>query len=400
MYRHTVCLGVLLGFFATIASPTVADALPRMSAASGAPCSTCHYSPDGGGLRTEIGFGTQADIGALDYGTVGLDFLDERHTNKALDWLAVGADVRIQSIRGRQPSEIPDGGELPPVRVFPMQLEPQVGVFPTDWLTLLGSWTPGPDIGDGDFCSGAYPGQACGSLSAVFTPPPEWPKIRAGFFRPNTGILHDDHTMLVEADAARTDPTVIPPNWAELGVEASYQPRHWFRLDAGGFRSDQIAEAIGDDDVVTASDPGYLGRVSFMPRFDFGPDYSFYGWAGASVYGTGDFLMNRGFVGFGWLDRASLKFDLAHLHYGPEAGRTGLNASTTLSVPVQDWVVPELRVEQATTFEDDDTAVRRAAVAGVQFYPFPFIKLRPEYRFVRTDNWQMGQYAVQLHLFY
>ena len=34
----------------------VAQATPRMSLTAGTPCSGCHYSPNGGGGRTELGW--------------------------------------------------------------------------------------------------------------------------------------------------------------------------------------------------------------------------------------------------------------------------------------------------------------------------------------------------------
>lgn len=406
-----LAIGLLAGLMATVLVVPEAMSLPRMSATSGAPCSTCHYSPDGSGIRTEIGFGNQLDMAAFDYGDIGIGFLADQDTNKALDWLAVGGDIRIQTARpdpdftfdadsGRSEVELADR------RIFPMQFEPQIAVFATDWLTFTGSWAMGPDIGDGDLCSGAYPGQMCGHAQAVVRPGSGRPTVRAGMIRPNTGIQHDDHTMLVEADASRPDPTVIPPNYAEVGAEASYQPAHWFRADAGAFRSDQLADAIGDPEMVQASDPALMARAAFYPRFDVGSDYSFYGWAGASVYGAGqfrgagDFRMDQAFFGLGWLDQGSLMVELAHLDFDTNPQRRALNASTTLSVEIYNWLIAEGRVEQATTFRDDSTDIRRSAIAGLQVYPLPFIKLRPEYRYTRTDQWEMGQYMVQLHLFY
>lgn len=398
---------VLLGVLTF--QPTDAEATPRMSAASGAPCATCHYSPDGGGMRTEIGFGTHIDTPAVGLDDIGVGFLEDHHTNMVADWLAVGADVRMQAARLGNPGVDDEGeGVLPERRIFPMQFEPSVALRPTDWLTMLGSYAPGSGVFDGDFCSGTYDGQMCGTAQALVTLDPQWPMFRAGLFRPHTGIQHDDHTMLVESDASRERPELLPPNYAEVGAEAGYQPVYWFRADAGVYRSDQLAAAIGDEQMVQASDPAALVRLAYHPRFDFGPEYSFYGWAGASVYGAGhlrgegDFRMDRGFFGLGWLDRGALMLDVAHLDFSGEDGRRGFNASTTLAVELLDWLVARGRLEQATTWHrgSDDTDHRRAAVAGLQIYPIPFVKLQPEYRYTQTDDWAMGQYAMQLHLFY
>ncbi len=406
-----ISAGVSLVLLSLMTLVPEASSLPRMSAASGAPCSTCHYSPDGSGLRTDIGFGTQTDMAVFDYEDLGIGFLD-MDTNKVTDWLAVGGDVRIQTARSEprlvDDPEVDGGTDVEfPRRVFPMQIEPQIAVLPTDWLTVTGSWTPGPGMPDGDFCSGVYAGQMCGHAQAIVSPDPSWPTVRAGLFRPHTGVQHDDHTMLVEVDASRSQTSVLPANYAEFGAEAYYQPKHWFRVDAGAFRSDQLAESLADPEMVEAGDPAFLGRFSLYPRFDFGSDRSFYGWAGASVYGaghfrgSGSFRMDRGFFGLGWLDRGSVMVDVGHLDFATDEDRRAFNVSTTLSVEVWDWLIAEGRLEQATTWHSDDTTDRRrAAVAGLQIYPVPFVKLRPEYRYTRTDDWHSGQYALQLHLYY
>lgn len=409
-----LCFGAIAFFVYSVADIAVAHATPRMSATSGAPCATCHYSPDGGGIRTEIGFGNQIDNTAWDYEDLGIGFLAEQDTNYLTDWLAVGADIRIQAARPGRPRLLPPQPhqdepqvEMADRRIFPMQIEPSVAIRPTDWLTMLGSWTPGPEMPEGNLCSGAYPGQMCGTAQALFEFNPLWPTFRAGLFRPNIGVHHDDHTMLVEADATRSRPEVIPPNYAEAGVEMNYQPRHWFRADAGIYRSDQLAESLADDEMVRSSDPAALARVTFFPSFDFG-DHEFYNWAGVSVYGSGhlrgegDFRMDRAYFGLGMLDRGALMLDVAHLDFRGRDTRRAFNASTTLEVEIYDWLVARGRIEQATTWREatDDAQIRRAAIAGVKIYPIPFVKLQPEYRYTRTNEWHSGQYTVQLHLFF
>ncbi len=385
-----------------------ATSLPRMSATSGAPCTTCHFNSDGGGLRSEIGWGTAQLTGAIDHEQTGLSVLSDRSTNRVLDWMAVGGDARIQMARLGIPREtVDDDGETvtitPDREIIPMQLQPYIAIMPHDDLTLHGSYAAGPS--SGEWCSTVYAGQTCAQGHLTWDPSPRVPTFRAGLFRPSIGMRHDDHTMLTHADASRPRPTVIPPNYAEVGVEASYQPRHWLRLDAGAFQPDRLADAVGNPEISEATTAAaYLARASYFPRFDFGPDKTFYGWVGASVYGDVDnhFRADQTFVGMGWLDRGSVMFELAHLSFGSDTERRALNAAGILSVEFTDWLVAEGRLEQATTRirDVDDSIQRRAAVAGLQFYPVPYLKLRPEYRITDTDDWTMAQYAVQLHLFY
>ncbi len=404
-YRHQGLIGLLVTVFLLSVIPSTADALPRMSATSGAPCSTCHYNTDGGGIRSDIGFDVAAHTGAIDHGTTGLSILDDRETNRALEWLATGMDVRYQMARFGEPRVTLDTDSGDPVvttperRLIPMQAQPYILIDPASFVDVYASYAFGPDSRDGDWCSTSYPGQTCVQSHATFRPSSDWPSIRAGLMRPSMGIRHADHTMLTYADASQARPTVIPPNYAELGVEASYQPRHWLRAEAGGFRSDQLSDAIGDEAIVESSDPGYLARVTYLPNFDFGVDRAFYGWVGASVYGAGSFRADQLFTALGWLDRGALKFELTHMDYGSDAGRRAINLATIGTWNAKEWLIVQGRVEQAQ-MRDETTARRQAAVASLHFYPVPFVKLLPEYRYTRTDDWQMGQYTLQVHFFY
>ena len=414
MTAPRVILVALAAMVCLVTLPATSDALPRMSATSGAPCTTCHFNPDGGGLRSEIGWGTQWMTGAIDHDTTGLGFLHNRSTNRVLDWMAVGVDARVQVTRLGQPTlSVDDAGDpqvnAPRRAAFPMQLQPYLAIAPSSSFNVQGSLDIVPFFYDDgvsdDLCTTPYPGQTCGQAHLTVDPFDTGPSLRAGLFRPSLGIRHDDHSMLLLADASRDRPWVIPPNYAEAGAEISYQPRHWIRADAGAFHTRNLARAVGDPGLTEgAGQVAGLARVSYFPRFDLGPDRTLYGWLGASVYGDADqrFRIDQGFFGLGWLDRGSLMAELAHLQFGPDADRRAINTALIATYSFADWFVAEGRVERAATNDHmaDQSHLTYAATAGVHFYPVPFVKLRPEYRFVTTDTWSMGQYTVQLHLFY
>ena len=48
----------------------------------------------------------------------------------------------------------------------------------------------------------------------------------------------------------------------------------------------------------------------------------------------------------------------------------------------------------------DEVAVTWQYVAGVEFFPLPYVEVRPEYRLVKTADYMLGYPAIQLHLFY
>lgn len=399
-------LGVICTLLLCLVLPAPeAQALPRMSLTSGTPCSTCHVNKQGGEMRTDIGWGSSLYMGMWDYEDLGVDFLADMYSNEIVERrVAVGIDARFQMARfGRPQNTLNDDGELevvvPGRRVIPMQVQPHVAIEVLDYLRLHGSYAAGAGTFRGDFCDTPYAGQSCYTAQAIIDPSPSWPTLRVGMFQPSMGIRHDDHTMLLRHDVSRPRGDMIPPNYAELGLEATYQPRYWLRLDAGGFRAANLSESLGNDDVVSRNDVAYLGRMSFLPRFTLG-DFDLYGIFGGSVYGAGRYRMENVFVGVGFLERASLMLEGARFTNGSEAARDGLNLSTILSIEAREWLVFEGRLERGTADVAGESFETRAAVAGIQFYPIPYVKLRPEYRYVRTNDYAMGQYTAQLHLFF
>ena len=55
---------------------------PRQSLTAGTPCSGCHFSPNGGGGRTELGWGSMNKVGAFTYDNLGLNALHNQKSNQ------------------------------------------------------------------------------------------------------------------------------------------------------------------------------------------------------------------------------------------------------------------------------------------------------------------------------
>ena len=382
-------LATLLGCL--LATSSTASAVPRMSLTAGTPCSACHINGQGGGQRTEIGWGTGLFTGAY----VPEKF-EELESNAFFDDLiSVGADVRFQSFRG---APAVGSDELPARRVIPMQIQPYLAAYATDWLTLYGSYNLGPSVFQGaGLCDPVYAGQSCYIAAAKIRPSPLAPSVRLGNIQPSIGIRHDDHTMFIRGDVANLRAPVIAPNYAELGAEMSYVPAHWFQTDAGVFRAANIAEAIGDEQVVSPNDVAYLGRVQLMPRWD---ERDLVSWIGTSLYGAGSWHMENYFVGIGKLDTAALMFEVSRGDRGQESAYRTLNFSAEVDVTFREWLVLSTRVERGTTTDRGELLEAQQAVIGLEFFPVPFVEIRPEYRYTRTDSYQIGQHTLQLHFFY
>lgn len=377
-------------------STAQAVAVPRMSLTAGTPCSACHVNGQGGGMRTEIGWGASLLTGAY----IPEAYEEKLESNTYFDGLlSVGADLRFQTARSTNVA--PGSSELPDRVYFPMQLQPYLASVPTEWLTLYGSYNLGPSVFRGEgLCNPTYPGQSCYEAAAKIQPSYTAPYVRVGNFQPSIGIRHDDHTMLIRNDAINVRVPIIAPNYAELGAEMTYVPAHWFQTDAGVFRAANISEAINDPEVIAKNDIAYLGRAQVMPRLD---DLDLVSWIGASLYGAGSWHMENYFIGIGKLDTASVMVELSRTSRSwSEKNYETLNFMTKLDVPIKEWIVLSGRVEQGTTTLDGETdpSQTQQAVLGVEFFPLPFVELRPEYRYTRTENFALAQYALQLHVFY
>lgn len=399
-------LGVLVAA-AFLLVPRGAEALSHMALMSGTPCSTCHVNLQGGGMRTSIGWGSMSAVGLGQYEDIGLNFMSNRETNHLYKhFVSLGFDARWQAARVGAPSiTLDDNGEvqaeLPPWDFFTMQLQPYLSITPHEMLTIYGTYNMGQGtLEEGDACWTPYPGQSCFEAMVVFEPHRRAPTLRAGMLQPSIGIRHDDHTMLIRQDAGRERRPVIPANYAEWGAELHYQPKYWLSFDAGAYHAGNLAESISNREWVDDDQVAWNLRATFFPQFGRPPRLRFTSLAGLSTYMADGFQMHNVFAGIGWMSRASLLFETALIGYGQWDQHNTRNISLLATIQTWQWLILQGRVEQshATTANGDFNSF--AFVGGLQFFPLPYIEIRPEYRYASNDRYSSGQYTVQLHLFY
>lgn len=382
---------------ATFGLAQAADALPRMALTAGSPCSTCHVLPQGGGARNEIGWGGEHWAGAVPWEKLGLDSLAESEDPGFFDnRLLVGGDWRLQVAQLGRPSADPTGdagtvvfegntpGTPPDYLAIPMQLQPYVTVLPTDWLIFSGSFNLAA-------LTTHYPGQGTWDAAVIVKNKGWVPGVRAGMIQPSIGVRHDDHTMLLRGDAISPRQPIIPPNYAELGAELHWQPKSWLQVNAGGFANGQLRKTVTS----VASGPAWLARVAVLPQL---LDWRVNTWLGASAYGSDEFMLLNAFAGAGKDKIAALMVE------GSASRRAGkhetLNLMAKLAVPLESWLVLEGRVEQGTTTTATREALTRQLVLGAQLLPVAYLELRPEYRLLKTDEYALGQYTLQVHAFF
>lgn len=407
-----------------MAAASSATALPRMSLTAGSPCATCHVAPQGGGMRNFIGFGTSQHTGAIGWSKVGIDRFDNGSPSWAGDKVTVGLDMRSVIARLGRPTGTKDKAELPPFLYIPMQFQPYIGVKPIQWLDIVGSFnaaTVGP-------LGRSFPGQPSYEVAAQVHGPAHLPTVRVGMIQPTFGIRHDDHSMLMRADASNPRRPFIAPNYADWGGEVGYQPKPWFRLDAGGYLASNLSAAMAG--TVKSGDVAYNARVMFMPQVlfggtgadstdkedgfsdddddDFGEDDeedtsspmagSLNTWIGASLFGAGDFQMINAFAGVGVSNVGALMLEAAMVQRGDNFTALNLMAMASIRCGVE-WLQFNLRGEMATAKNDADVRewTTTQIVAGFEIFVLPYVELRPEYRILRTDEYAMNHYTLQFH---
>jgi hypothetical protein len=85
-------------------------------------------------------------------------------------------------------------------------------------------------------------------------------------------------------------------------------------------------------------------------------------------------------------------------------GFAGQNWSAELTYRPFAWLYPYLRYEQGRTQIFDGSNVRNTYAnnftVGVQWFPLPYIELRPEWRFYDTERFTSTRWNMQVHFFY
>ncbi len=410
---HRLALFAVAVLVGTALAPADAAALPRMSLTAGSPCATCHVSPQGAGARNEIGWGSELFTRAFGFADIGLPKLDEQESNTMLGGkVMIGIDLRAQLARLGKPVADPAAkpadaffsgytpGTKPDLVYIPMQFQPYLTVLPTEWLSIAGSYNISTLAGS------RYPGQSPWDAQVILHGDPMLPQLRLGMIQPSIGIRHDDHTMLIRADAIDQRRTIIPAGYAELGAEASWHPISLFRVEAGGFSNTNLREAsqARATDPVRASSDGlaYSGRVSLMPQF---LDLGLNTWFGASYFGSGDLSLINAFAGVGRNEIGSLQLEMSHSSGAGDYTTTAYMALASWTA--KEWLVVEARGEMATSQATGIQATTKQMVLGVQFFVLPYLELRPEYRLIHvrnessaTNEYILGQYTLQTHLFF
>lgn len=385
-----ICSALAVALALALSAQAV-NALPRMTLMAGSRCSNCHVNPQGSGTRTEFGFYSMAQNGATTWDKLGWQSFHDLGDNRLFDGrLTLGMDLRSQMAKFGVP-RWENGVKVDPERqVFPMQQNLGAAFKVAEWLSVAATANVA-------HLFKKYAGQTPFDGWVRVAPDPELPSVRVGMIQPSMGIRHDDHTILLRRNPFQPALPFFAPNWNELGAEVSYEGMHWLSVEAGAFKADNLSKSCAG--TVKAEDLIFSGRLTLWPQsLDLGVNT----WLGGSFLKAGGLTAMGGHLGLGKTYWGSLIGEV--LITKTDGKQEVMSALVHAAYPLYDWLVFEARYERsmaskpsgAKTDETDMTSV----VAGVQFVPLPNVELRPEYRLLKNEAWTIGQWALQLHVWF
>jgi hypothetical protein len=381
-----------------------ASAIPRFSLLTGTRCSVCHFDPQGSGLRTEIGWEMMNYTGMEQWGrpdTSGIPVSNSLYNGMVYP----GGDARFQLVHYSKTNQ-----EL----FIPMQLTTSLGFVPNHEVAVftnvnlaslyVRSVTSPTDLFGTS--SGLYPGETDYDLTLQYQPGITLPSIRVGMIEPSISIRQDDHTLFAHQEAALQGIALIPPYYNEIGGELTYEGIRWLTVNAGVFNAKNLAQIDPTIGTITSNfdfqHPTVSGRVVLWPQL---LDQGLNGELGGSVLVNGSFEMLNGFAGIGMADKATIYVE--GLYSKNAADRIVRNFSAIGSLELTAWLTAEWRYDWGMTEVYPGVSLNYASafLAGLEFFPFPYIEIRPEYRvsdltpFYGTGT-HTGQWTAQLHVFY
>ena len=213
--------GLVLAFAAFVLVPRTAQAVPAYAARTGFTCVSCHFDPNGGGPRKELGFlferqrhSTMPDTSKTWSGLSEL-------TNRLGDWFYFGTNTRMYYLYDHAKSY----GSIPASNLstfFQMQSAVYLSARPHDHLFL--TWSL-----DYNELTGSKTRDAYGMIDGL----PKGLYFRAGQFRNPFGLRLDDHTagtrfgfLNPPLDAGGALP--YDPREPQAGVEVGAAPGDFF----------------------------------------------------------------------------------------------------------------------------------------------------------------------------
>ena len=354
------------------------NSLPRFAIRLGDKCVDCHYNPTGGIIRNE---------GGWNFGKNILSAISPREQDfimspKIGENITFGLDYRTQFIYSTQK----DRADF---QQMTGSIYTNVGLAKE--INLIARY---------DFIYNIW--EAYGIANIL----PGGGYLKVGTFEPYFGIRLDDHTAYTRGGdmyllfTNGRNGLIYDPLYTETGLEIGYQFGNLAFLTA----------SVGNNLTANRSlttDPTYTARLEIDPKIGkvylmFGGSYAYT----SLIQGTptGPATMPADFYGFFTgigFDRLSLlaEFDLGN---DVSSDSTKSNyAMAELSYVITlglEAVVRYDRVDQNINVSNDEL---QHIILGFEWFPYSFIEIRPQYRFILEDPKENNDaVVVQFHFWY
>lgn len=362
-------LKVLLFLLTQILFISKTDALPRYALKLGDNCASCHVNPTGGNMRNLNGWHFGKNLLGM-YTPHDKKFKLSPQLNENISF---GLDYRTQFLYSQEKEK-------------------------TDFQEMTGSIYADVGIGEKinvfaryDFINFIWEGYAVAKIL------PNDGYIKVGTFQPNYGIRLDDHTaytrggdfFLLFTQGARQG-LLYDPFYRETGIE--------FGLNFAGISNFTFSAGKNSANTSFRADPTYTARLEFTPRI--GELGILLGASSVITHLPRRSNLIGGFFGIGFGDFALLaQYDVAE---DLRAIDTKSNfMMTQASYQIMGGLEAIVRYDKI----DPDNAVEKdeisRLVVGFEFFPYSFIEIRPQYRFIFEDEGVDNNSAViQLHFWY
>lgn len=349
-------------------------ALPRFSLRQNDKCSSCHYDPTGGGMRNENGVFFGKNVISM----ISPRDEDFKISPKLSDNVSFGLDIRSQYLYSMEKKR-------------------------SDFQDMSGSVYANVDLSEKINVTARYDFSAyIWEAFAVARILPNDSYIKVGTFLPNYGIRLDDHTAYTRGgdlgllfSTGRIQGMIYNPYYNETGIEAG------INISDFGLVTASVGKSVNNS--VLTTDPTFttslqlyqsLGRLRF---FGGGSFASFKTRSGASRLNS---TLAGGFAGLGYKRITVMgEFDAAsdYLGAGVKTNALMIEAAYQFMLGLE-GVVRYDRFDPNTSAVDDEVA---HLIVGLEFYPYSFVEIRPQYRFMlekpAKDN---DSFVVQFHFWF
>ncbi len=374
----------------------LANTKPQYSNYTGNKCLNCHFNNYGGGQRNELGWYSRKDVSLIDlrelFFNESYESISER--NSALDGMFYyGGNYRLQTAKL-------GGPESEKRKIFSMQFSPYLAIRPLDFMTIYGHY---------NFVSVTYPAQQKWSAQLILHPSYSLPYLKLGYVQPSIGMRYDDHTVLVRqvSDKFRSLP-IIPPDYAELGLEINYESLRWLSLSAAIYDANKISKVVVEDDKGNSNKSIVAEKFSFLARAELW--YRFFdnyinASIGTSYFINGDFSILNLYALIGLTDELSLIAEYARSD--KKDLRKTNNYLLELVYQFLEPITISGRIEMAETdlfyvANNKENYRTWQYVIGSNVYLLPYMELRPEYRIYDREHvpGYSAQWTLQLQIYY